>query len=472
MLKGLLDIKVYDKNGNLKQHESGENLITDLSANILKTIFGDVNFRMMGYINNPAYMSDIQDNFQGILLFNNLLIEDKENYFKQLMTANVVGHADSLGLESEAAKYGIINSSASTVENNSITKVWNFGQGKAVGTINSVALCGDSLGRFGLDDENFIDDTQKPFVYTDTFKWANNQNLKLAVFNEYSASPKQTDAYTDLLFAFYKNGIIYGYTTSVANNQRTINIYKITLSKFYNKQNFGSYITNNNNTGVNIARMYADTLEPIATITAPGSSGYPNNFFSSAAYNNKIYFFGGYLNAKGKVLYIYDINSNTFTYNMNTNFAGTATVFANFGVNQNGIYLVNRTNNKIARYTENLIYVNDIEVDSKVIGNNAQLNIMNFTDDGLLLITNGHHTNHQGCITDLNNFKFINPDNRRMSTYKDFYYTFAIIGLDNSEINVNKINNCISTIKNLTNPVIKGESDEMVVTYKIIKTEV
>ena len=74
MLKGLLDIKVYDKNGNLKQHEKGENLITDLSANILKTIFGDVNFRMMGYINNPAYMSDIQDNFQGILLFNNLLI--------------------------------------------------------------------------------------------------------------------------------------------------------------------------------------------------------------------------------------------------------------------------------------------------------------------------------------------------------------------------------------------------------------
>lgn len=471
MLKGLIDIKVYDKDGKLKQHETGENLITNLSGDILKTIFGDINFRMMGYRTNPVYMSDIQDNFQGILLFNNLLIEDKENYFKQLMTANVVGHADSLGLESEAAKYGIINSSASTVENNSITKIWNFGQGKAVGTINSLALCSNSLGRFGLDDADFIKDTQTQFIFEDSYKWANNQGVNLALPNEYSAFPKTSDAYSNLIFAYYKKGVIYAYNTTVTNNKRTINIYKITLSKYYKKNNFGTYFTNHTTYGGANARLYSDTMEPVATITAPGSGGYPNNFFSSAAYNNKIYFFGGYLNAQGKVLYTYDINTNEFTHVLNTDFRGTADVYTNFAVNENGIYLMNRASNKIARYTFNLIYVNDIDIDSKIIGNNAQLNVVNFTDDGLILITNSHYSNSGSCITDLNNFKFFNPVSTRIFANSDFYNNFGTIGIDGTEISLNKYNNGISTIKNLSNPVIKGETDEMVVTYKVIKTE-
>lgn len=471
MLKGLIDIKVYDKDGKLKQHETGENLITNLSGDILKTIFGDINFRMMGYRTNPVYMSDIQDNFQGILLFNNLLIEDKENYFKQLMTANVVGHADSLGLESEAAKYGVINSTASKIENNSITKVWNFGQGKAVGTINSLALCSNSLGRFGLDDADFIKDTQTQFIFQDSYKWANNQGVNLALPNEYSTSPKMSDAYSELIFAHYKKGVIYAYNTTVANNERTINIYKITLSKYYKKNNFGAYFTNHTNYGGSNVRLYPDTMEPVATITAPGSDGYPNAFFSSAAYNNKIYFFGGYLNFTGKVLYTYDITTNEFTHVLNTDFGGTADTYTNFAVNENGVYLMSRANNKIARYTFNLIYVNDIDIDSKIIGNNAQLNVVNFTDDGLILITNSHYANNGSCITDLNNFKFFNPVPTRIFANSDFYNNFGVFGIDGTAISLYKYNNGISTIKNLSNPVIKGETDEMVVTYKVIKTE-
>ena len=472
MLKGLLDIKVFDKNGKLKQHEKGENLITDLSVDTLKTVFGDVNLRMMGFRTNPAWWGNIQDNYQGILLFNNLLIEDKTNYFKQLMTANVVGHADSLGIESNSSKYGIINSTASNIENNSITKVWNFGQGKAVGTINSVALCGNSLGRFGLDDEAFITDTEDTFEFNDVYKWSANQGINIALFNEYSATPSQSDAHTYLTFAFYKNGIIYAYNTSVANNNRTINLYKITLSKYYKKENFGTYITNDSTSNISNPRVYADSIEPAATITAPGSSGTSaTNFFSSTAFNNKIYFLGGYKNASGKVLYIYDISTNTFKYNLNTNFGGTATIFSSFGVNENGIYLMNRTDNKVSRYTENLVYVNDIDIDAKIKRNNATLSISNFTEDGLLQIINSRAQNNERCITDLNNFKFFYPVTTEYFAFKDFNYNFGIKGMNSFSISPVKFNNAISTIKNLSNPVIKGESDMMVVTYKIIKTE-
>ena len=46
-MKGIVDIKVFDKDGNLKQHETGENMITKkvykCKLFILYTLFYNVN---------------------------------------------------------------------------------------------------------------------------------------------------------------------------------------------------------------------------------------------------------------------------------------------------------------------------------------------------------------------------------------------------------------------------------------------
>ena len=41
-IKGIVDIKVFDKNGKLKQHETGENMITNYYKDILASYFDPV----------------------------------------------------------------------------------------------------------------------------------------------------------------------------------------------------------------------------------------------------------------------------------------------------------------------------------------------------------------------------------------------------------------------------------------------
>ena len=100
-------------------------------------------------------MCNIIPEFEGILLFDNLLVEDADNYFEQLMTCKEVGHAGSGATVYEYPKSGTINSTASEITDNSIKNVWIFGQGKAVGTIQSVALTNSRLGTKGIADYDF-----------------------------------------------------------------------------------------------------------------------------------------------------------------------------------------------------------------------------------------------------------------------------------------------------------------------------
>lgn len=485
-LKGILDIKVYDKEGNLKQHETEENMITDASFNRLKNEFTNPEIRIIrGHQQkSPLTTSRLLQHFEGILLFDNILLENKEDYFKQLISANCIGHGDSSGTTYDSKQFGTYNSTASEITESSITKQWNFGEGKAVGTIKSVGMTNASLGALGLaDDELKLIDTGKYYCYeySETGnKYDDGGGVYIGGTNDVKnlVNPDWTTPYFDINFCGYRNGEIYGYASSVADGVRKTNIYKITLSKFYNKKNFNNnfgYYTQYNQT----VRLYADSITPIASFTTEGAGSTTDDFMVRAQFKNKIYFLVSVKN--NKYLYSFDINTNTaslITNKANSTFpSGHNFQWRYFIKNDLGIFVSDKT--KIARFTDNLVFVNNIELPSSMrTSSSATINIMFYSvhPDGIALIKNQESSSQiiMG-ITDFTNYNFISKNgwaDRTLFIPPEYDNLYSISYYSNQYlIDIYTSNMYISTIKNLSVPVVKGETDEMVVTYKIIKQE-
>lgn len=466
MLKGHLTIEVFDKNGKLKQKEEGDNIITNYSRDWINVCWTNPMLRIAYPLFNPVYASDINENFKGILLFKELCTEDKDNYFNQIMTKTVVGHADSLGVSAESNQYGILNETASEITENSITRVWNFGQGKAVGTINSVALCNDNLGRKGTDDDVFINDANYKY-FVDKNK--NNVQqftggaLRVGIVDNYQPEIGATNAkYTEKEILCIKNGTIYAYDYKFDNTAKklTINIYKCDTSKYYKKQSFNndfnagfsgniSFIVDNNS---------AFSTNTITYATNVGGLIYPFCVY----FNNKIYII--ITNGNRVFLAFYDIITNAWTTSEERTNEKSATVRYGFAKNAQGIFVPSSDYKKIWRYTDNFVFMNEIELPEKIAGYGNIIDIHNFNDNCAIL---GFGPNpRKSCLTDFINYKCIEGSAYDFHAYPEFLNLVCLSS--NKQVNKNNVN--LSTIKNLMQPVVKGETDEMKVTYKIIKT--
>lgn len=465
MLKGHLTIEVFDKNGKLKQREEGDNIITNYSRDWMNVCWTNPLLRMAYPLFNPVYASDINENFKGILLFKELCTEDKNNYFNQIMTKTVVGHADSLGVSADSSQYGILNETASEITENSITRVWNFGQGKAVGTINSVALCNDNLGRKGTDDDVFINDANYKY-FVDKNK--NNVQqftggaLRVGIVNNYQPEIGASNAaYTVKDIFCIKNGIIYAYDYKYDNTAKNliINIYKCDTSKYYKKQSFN----NDFNAGYNgNISFIVDNNSAFSTNTITYTTNISGLVYASAQYfNNKFYFI--LTTGNRAFVVIYDITTNSWSGEEKTNEKG-ATVRYGFAKNAQGIFVPSSDYKKIWRYTDNFVFMNEIELPEKIAGYGNIVDIHNFNDNFAIL---GFGPNpKKSCLTDFINYKCIEGSTYDFHTYPEFLNLICLSS--NNQVNKNNVN--LSTIKNLMQPVIKGETDEMKVTYKIIKT--
>ena len=466
MLKGHLTIEVFDKNGKLKQREEGDNIITNYSRDWMNVCWTNPMLRMAYPLFNPVYASDINENFKGILLFKELCTEDKDNYFNQIMTKTVVGHADSAGISAESSQYGILNETASEITENSITRVWNFGQGKAVGTINSVALCNDNLGRKGTDDDVFINDTEYKY-FVDKNK--NNVQqfagglLQVGIVNDYQPEiGNYNAAYTVKDIFCIKNGIIYAYDYKYDNTAKNliINIYKCDTSKYYKKQNFKNDF--NSQSSRQYIKLVADNNSAFSTNTITYTTNIGGLIYSFCEYfNNKFYFI--LTTGNRAFVAIYDITTNTWSGDEKTN-EKSATVRYGFAKNAQGIFVSSNDGKKIWRYTDNFVFMNEIELPEKIAGYGNILDIHNFNDNFAVLGVGSPY--RKSCLTDFINYKCIEQSTYDFHAYPEFLNLVCLSS--NSQVNKNNVN--LSTIKNLMQPVVKGETDEMKVTYKIIKT--
>lgn len=481
-LKGILDIKVYDKDGKLKQHETEENMITNASLNILKNEFTSPDLRILRGNNSisPALNSNLISHFEGILLFNELLVENKDNYFKQLLGSEIVGHGDSNATALSSSKYGLYNETISEITDTSITKQWNFGEGKGVGTIKSVALTNNNLGRLGTyDDETKATNTNAFFIDNKIGPASDGIGIILVKFpneSDYTSNPNMSSPSEYVNFCGYKDGVIYGYKTSVAGGVRTTEIYTFTLSNFYKKNNFSNKLCRHN-TYNEMFRLYSDTITPVATITTSGDNSAVYDSISFCQYESKIYFLVR-LNYN-RYLYYFDMTNNTTTQ-VSTIAASTLPSghdfrWYSFCKNSLGIFISDTT--KIARFTDNLVFVNNIEIPSSLRTSDTaklEISLTQASPDGTMKIANEETISRTiRALTNLTDYNFI-------SSYGNLNMDFLILdefnGLYALAYSRNAVylyhsNMYISTIKNLKVPVVKGETDEMVVTYKIIKQE-
>lgn len=466
MLKGHLTIEVFDKDGKLKQKEEGDNIITNYSRDWMNICWTNPIVRMAYPTYNPVYASDIIENFRGILLFKELCSENKDIYFTHIMVNTVVGHADSLGISSNSNQYGILNETESEITENSITRVWNFGQGKAVGKINSVALCDDILGRKGTDDEALVKDT---YTYIGDTSRNNKEpfsggTLQLGTTGNYQPEvPPNDSSFKNYNILDIRNGIIYGYdfVEDNTNKKTTINLYKCDTSKYYKKQNFNNDFRNNYPNNEYIL-FVADGNSPFSTYTVDSEQS-PIAYYWTSVFKNKFYFMRTVGNKA--VVVTYDLATNTWSGRQFPN-TKLASVNHGFALDDRGVIcLISNDRKKIWRFTsQNFIFQNEIEISDKLLNLGEVMYIRNYNDRFIGLTVRDSSANTLSCLTNFTQYKCFGYG-EIPRTYTDF--SNLIVNYNNA-LRKNNIN--LSTIKNLKQPVVKGENDEMRVTYKIIKT--
>ena len=163
-------------------------------------------------------------------------------------------------------------------------------------------------------------------------------------------------------------------------------------------------------------------------------------------------------------LAFYDIITNVWTTSEEKTNEKSATVRYGFAKNAQGIFVPSSDYKKIWRYTDNFVFMNEIELPEKIAGYGNIIDIHNFNDNSAIL---GFGPNpRKSCLTDFINYKCIEGSAYDFHAYPEFLNLVCLSS--NKQVNKNNVN--LSTIKNLMQPVIKGETDEMKVTYKIIKT--
>ena len=160
MMKGKADIYLIDsETGNVKQHVTEENLVTNAVQNVMTGII-----EKLAVINKNQggnYTSGIEKIFDtdktlaesmfgGIMLFSKTLTENKEHCIPssdEIMS--LLGYASIVPSPLEASKMkGVYNSEESEITDTSIKFVYDFDSDKAVGDIASIALTSAAGGKY------------------------------------------------------------------------------------------------------------------------------------------------------------------------------------------------------------------------------------------------------------------------------------------------------------------------------------
>lgn len=144
-LKGTATIELTNADGSKKEYRH-DNMITNAPASMLTSRRGEMAPLFKIVSNGANYM---QAMFGGILLFNDTLNSDANDFF--LPSLKVTGYASQDAYAGLDAARGSFNSLESGLQKDgSYRFVWDFATSQANGTIKSLGLCPDMMGKIGL----------------------------------------------------------------------------------------------------------------------------------------------------------------------------------------------------------------------------------------------------------------------------------------------------------------------------------
>lgn len=166
-LKGTATIELTNADGS-KEVIKHDNMITNALSDMCLSLRGETAaiLKMTSLGDNYA-----QTMFGGLLLFDEELNSDPNDY--QIPTAKITGYASQDAYAGLDLSRGSFNQSEGGVQPDGSYKfVWDFSTAQANGTIKSLGLCPNVMGKIGatdtvvsseIKDFYFVEDPQKPF---------------------------------------------------------------------------------------------------------------------------------------------------------------------------------------------------------------------------------------------------------------------------------------------------------------------
>ena len=145
-LKGTATIELTNADGSREIYKH-DNLVTNAPSDLCKSLRGDYATILKNMANGESY---IQALFGGILLFSEALDDSKTKY--DIPSGKVVGYASQDAYAGLDVARGSFNEPESGVQDDgkSYKFVWDFSTAQANGSIASLALCPNLMGKLGL----------------------------------------------------------------------------------------------------------------------------------------------------------------------------------------------------------------------------------------------------------------------------------------------------------------------------------
>lgn len=154
-MKGHAQIELTDVNTGRKQVLEEDNLVTNAVAEALKANLQAFSLWRPYSTATPAgTANDFRRYFGGLFLFDTTLEESVDNIIPPY-GAHLVGRGSDIAYDGTDKQLGSYSTAESTVEDGSITMVWNFTTEQANGTIESLALTSFAGGRWGLGSDTY-----------------------------------------------------------------------------------------------------------------------------------------------------------------------------------------------------------------------------------------------------------------------------------------------------------------------------
>lgn len=146
-IKGSATIELTNADGS-KEVIKHDNMITNAINDMCVSQRGEMATILKMVNQNDSYA---QTMFGGLLLFGETLNNDADDY--TIPTANIVGYASQTAYAGLDLARGSFNQSEGGVqEDGSYKFVWDFGTAQGNGTIKSLALCPNIMGKIGASD--------------------------------------------------------------------------------------------------------------------------------------------------------------------------------------------------------------------------------------------------------------------------------------------------------------------------------
>lgn len=158
MIKGSAVIELTNSDGTKKVIKH-DNMITNAVKDLLVSHRGEIVPLFKIAQNNDSYAEVL---FGGLLLFNDTLNTDADDYF--LPSTKITGYASLSSYSGLDVARGSFNTTESGLQadGKSFKFVWDFSTAQANGTIKSLALCPNIMGQIGASD-TIVDSEQDNF---------------------------------------------------------------------------------------------------------------------------------------------------------------------------------------------------------------------------------------------------------------------------------------------------------------------